>query len=127
MEESLFKESHSFEKRLEEAKKIINKYPDRIPVIVEVAKSSGFFRSENGDLKIDKKKYLVPKDITLGQFNHIVRKRIKLAEHEALITFAGEKCLPMISVPMGSIYAEHRDEDQFLYLTISKENTFGSF
>ena len=30
-----FVEKHSFEERLEESKKILEKYPERIPIIVE--------------------------------------------------------------------------------------------
>jgi len=28
---------------------------------------------------------------------------------------------------MGQVYSEHRDEDGFLYVTYSGENTFGRF
>lgn len=31
-----------------------------------------------------------------------------------------------ISASMGSIYAEHKDEDGFLYVAYSGENTFGT-
>ena len=45
------------EKRKAEAEKIRQKYDDRIPVIVE--------RAKNADIAdIDKKKYLVPGDLT---------------------------------------------------------------
>jgi GABA(A) receptor-associated protein len=45
------------EKRKAEAEKIRKKYDDRIPVIVE--------RAKNADIAdIDKKKYLVPGDLT---------------------------------------------------------------
>ena len=30
-----FKDKHSFEKRLEESRRILTKYPERVPVIVE--------------------------------------------------------------------------------------------
>ena len=33
--------------------------------------------------------------------------------------------LPPSSASMGSIYAEHKDEDGFLYVAYSGENTFG--
>lgn len=54
-----FKEEHGFEKRKAESEKIREKYPDRIPVIVEKVE-----RSDIDD--IDKKKYLVPSDLTVG-------------------------------------------------------------
>ena len=49
MENSQFKKSKSFNNRKSEATKILLKYPDRIPVIVEVAEN-------NPDLNLDKKK-----------------------------------------------------------------------
>ena len=33
--------------------------------------------------------------------------------------------VPHSSASMGSIYAEHKDEDGFLYVAYSGENTFG--
>jgi GABA(A) receptor-associated protein len=55
-----FKQDHSMEYRTAEANKIKSKYPDRVPVIVEKV---------NGSLvdDIDKRKYLVPNDITVAQ------------------------------------------------------------
>uniref|UniRef100_A0A674HKV1 Uncharacterized protein n=1 Tax=Taeniopygia guttata TaxID=59729 RepID=A0A674HKV1_TAEGU len=55
----LYKEEHPFEKRRCEGEKIRKKYPDRVPVIVEKAP-----KARIGDL--DKKKYLVPSDLTGG-------------------------------------------------------------
>jgi GABA(A) receptor-associated protein len=43
------------------------KYPDRIPVICEKALKSNLE-------DIDKKKYLVPSDLTVGQFVYVIRK-----------------------------------------------------
>ncbi|XP_056864776.1 autophagy-related protein 8e-like isoform X2 [Raphanus sativus] len=50
-ESSRFKLDNNFEKRLVEARRIVEKYPDRIPVIVEKAE-------KNVIPNIDKKKYL---------------------------------------------------------------------
>merc|ERR1711943_110299 len=69
---SKFREEFPLERRKAEAARMSEKYPDRIPVIVE--------KAAGGDLPdIDKKKYLVPTDLTVGQFVHVIRKRIKLA------------------------------------------------
>ena len=58
---SSFKIEHTLEKRKNESSRIRDKYPDRIPVIVE--------RANKSDMpEIDKKKYLVPGDLTVGQF-----------------------------------------------------------
>ncbi|KAI8973329.1 microtubial binding protein [Mycotypha africana] len=114
---SKFKDEHPFEKRKAEAERIRQKYPDRIPVICE--------KVEKSDIPtIDKKKYLVPADLTVGQFVYVIRKRIKLSPEKAIFIFVNE-ILPPTAALMSSIYEEHKDEDGFLYITYSGENTFG--
>nr|QAR18130.1 ATG8f3 [Nicotiana benthamiana] len=80
MAKSSFKQEHNLEKRRAEASRIREKYPDRIPVIVE--------KAEKSDIpNIDKKKYLVPADLTVGQFVYVIRKRIKLSAEKAIFIF----------------------------------------
>eukprot|EP00268_Persea_americana_P052743 TRINITY_DN5925_c4_g2_i5.p1 TRINITY_DN5925_c4_g2~~TRINITY_DN5925_c4_g2_i5.p1 ORF type:complete len:113 (+),score=22.41 TRINITY_DN5925_c4_g2_i5:753-1091(+) len=61
-------------------------------VIVEKAERSDI-------LNIDKKKYLVPADLTVGQFVYVIRKRIRLSAEKAIFIFVdnvlpptGAKC-----------------------------------
>ena len=45
-------------------------------------------RAANSDIPyIDKKKYLVPSDLTVAQFVYVVRKRVKLAPEKAIFIF----------------------------------------
>lgn len=112
-----FKDEHPLEKRKAEAGRIKEKYPDRIPVIVE--------KTDKSDIPlIDKKKYLVPSDLTVGQFVYVIRKRIKLSPEKAIFIFV-KNILPPTAALMSSIYEDHRDDDGFLYITYSGENTFG--
>jgi len=114
---SQFKTAHTFEKRVAEAQRIRSKYPDRIPVICE--------KAENSDIPdIDKKKYLVPSDLTVGQFVYVIRKRIKLKPEKAIFIFVGN-VLPNTAALMSQIYEEQADQDGFLYVTYSGESTFG--
>lgn len=66
---------------------------------------------------IDKKKYLVPADLTVGQFVYVIRKRIKLSPEKAIFIFVDE-VLPPTAALMSSIYEEHKDDDGFLYITL---------
>ena len=59
----------SFEKRLQNSRELTDKYPDRVPCIIE-----------SDDIKIDKKKYLIPSTLSLGQFITVIRKRVRLDE-----------------------------------------------
>ena len=107
------------EKRKSEAERIRAKYPDRVPVICEKAD-----RSDIPD--IDKKKYLVPADLTVGQFHYVIRKRIKLAPEKALFLFCSNSIPPNAAL-MSTVYEEQKDEDGFLYIQYSGESTFGHF
>jgi GABA(A) receptor-associated protein len=45
-------------------------------------------RADKTDIPdIDKKKYLVPADLTVGQFVYVIRKRIKLSPEKAIFIF----------------------------------------
>ena len=115
---SQFKLEHPLDKRQAEAERIREKYPDRIPVIVEKAAGSDI-------AEIDKKKYLVPSDLTVGQFVYVIRKRIKLSPEKAIFVFVNN-VLPPTAAVMYAVYEEQRDADGFLYITYSGENTFGA-
>jgi len=116
---SFYKKKYSFTIRSIESKRIMKKYPNRIPVICE--------RFANSDVAdIDKKKYLVPSDLTIGQFVFVIRKRIKLHPAKAIFLFIGEQCIiPPTSQLMSIVYDEHKDTDGYLYIRYSGENTFG--
>ncbi|CAG5094316.1 Oidioi.mRNA.OKI2018_I69.XSR.g13446.t2.cds [Oikopleura dioica] len=146
-----FKADHPLEQRMAESSKIRSKYPDRIPVIVQKVETSNIER-------IDKRKYLVPSDITAAQFMWIIRKRINLDAERAIFLFV-DKMVPQsrfvqssveqcdsdsdsqnsdscesqsgkvrvaFTWTMGELYQQHKDEDGFLYVAYSGENTFGS-
>lgn len=113
-----FKNKFPMEKRKEEALRIRKKYPDRIPVIVE--------KAPNADLPdIDKHKFLIPCDLTVGQFVYVIRKRIVLEPEKALFLFVGNT-LPPTAMLMAELYKNHVDEDSFLYIVYQSESCFGN-
>ena len=115
--ESGFRTKKSFEKRFDESMNVLTKYPDRIPIIVE----------RHHDCKldnIDKSKYLVPKDMTMGQFTYIIRKRISLDSSQSIFISVNGS-LSSSSDIISHIYENKKDEDGFLYITYTSENTFG--
>ena len=112
-----FRKRYSFKQRSDEAERIRVKYPDRVPVIVEKSKGS--------DVEdIDRRKFLVPDDLTAGQFLYILRKRIKLSQDKAMFMFVNNT-IPPTSTLMSQLYKEHKDADKFLYITYSGESCFG--
>ena len=68
-----FKDKHTYEERELEASRVRRKYPNRYPVIVEKIIGCDNISS------IDKIKFLVPGDLTVGQLI-CYRKRIKMEE-----------------------------------------------
>ena len=109
----LFKQQFGFTKRLNEANRVLEKYPDRIPIIVERNT-----RTYNSLPVVDKKKFLVPNDLTVGQFVYVIRKRIKLEPEKAIFLMIDNK-LPQTSMLISELYAQHKHEDNFLYIDYS--------
>ena len=114
-----FKKLNSLQDRFEESSRILQKYPERIPIICE----RSTFTTSDCPI-IDKNKYLVNIDLTVGQFIYVIRKRLKLPAEKALFLFING-FIPSSSQRLGDIYYLYKDQDGFLYITYSYENTFG--
>ena len=97
------------------SRRLMYKYPDRIPVIIE-----GIGNVQN----LDRTKYLVPKSLAVSEIIFIIRKNIKMDSNKAIFIFVNNTLVQMNST-MGDIYSMHRDSDGFLYIKYSCENTFG--
>lgn len=69
-------------------------------------------------------RYLVPRDMSVGQFIYILSGRLHLAPDKALFVFV-KNTLPQTSSLMESMYDSFKDEDGFLYMFYSSEKTFG--
>ena len=112
-----YKEIHPFERRKAEGEVIKKKYPERVPVIVEKS-------SKARVAQIDKTKYLVPSDLTVGQFYYLIRRRVNLRPEDALFFFVNN-VIPPTSATMRQLYEEHHEEDHFLYIAYSDESVYG--
>lgn len=115
-----YKITKTFEERLNESEEIVKKYPNRIPLIVEKLEN----KNDTIIPKIDKNKYLVPDDLTVGQLVYVVKKRIKLTPEKAIFIFCDNKLLNS-SLNMRQVYDTYRDKDGFVYIIYSGESTFG--
>jgi len=115
---SKFKNSYSLASRIAESQRIMAKYPDRIPIICEKNPAC------KDAPEIDKIKYLVQRDLTIGQFIYVIRKRIKIGPEKGLFLFVNQK-IPSSTQQISDTYNYERDSDGFLYFSYSIENTFG--
>nr|CCC91678.1 putative microtubule-associated protein 1A/1B, light chain 3 [Trypanosoma congolense IL3000] len=117
LKDSKYKMGHTFESRQADAAKVRERHPDRLPVICE--------KVHNSDIAdLDKCKFLVPSDLTVGQFVMVLRKRVQLEAESALFVYINDTVLPS-SAQMADIYTKYKDEDGFLYIKYSGEATFG--
>lgn len=113
-----FKMLYPFEKRKAEAERIIAKYPDKIPIILEKGRGINIPDVTNH-------KYLISKDITVGQYIFLIRKNIKLDHTQTLYVCVNNKALPNISETLGSLYKKYAEKDMYLYMSYNTELTYG--
>ena len=116
---SNFKQQHSFENRLKEANRIKESYPDKIPIICENSPSSKL-------PNINKTKYLVPLDMSIGQYLYVIRRQLKLPAEKSLILFINGS-IPSTNKRIYDYYKSYQDLDGFLYVQYGGENTFGAY
>lgn len=117
--EVTFKQQHSYRDRCDESSRILSKFPYRVPVVCEKHMSP-----HRHTPTLDKKKYLVPRELTMGQFVYVIRKRMKLPPEEAIFLCIGSTISPS-GAYIGNMYDQYGDVDGFLYITYTTENTFG--
>ena len=113
--------SHPVEKRINDARKANVKHPNKVPALV--------FKGSNHTPDISHHKYLLPMEMTMAEFLHVLRKYVKLESDQALFVFVegqdGHMILPKASSTIQEIYREHKSEDNFLKFTYTMESTFG--
>ena len=112
---SQFKEKHTFEERVKQSSNILTKYKDSIPVFIDFP---------NISKPIEKSKYVIPNGFTVGQLLTAIRMKMSLSPACALFVFIHNRLIPVTTV-VSTIYESNKDEDGFLYVCCSEENTFG--
>ena len=95
--------------------KLLKKYPDKVPVI--------FLAASNAP-SIDKRKFLIPRDLLISQLIYVVRKKITLSHEKALFFNIG-KFIPNANMLISEAYELYKEKNGILYITYSIENTFG--
>ena len=102
------------------ASDLLKEYKDRVPVLIE--------REVGSKLpELEKKKYMVPHNMTVGAFIVTIRHKLKLESHQSLfIITRDQNYTPNSSATMAEIYSKYRSDDKFLYFYYKSENAFGS-
>jgi GABA(A) receptor-associated protein len=113
-----FQQKYTYTERLYESSQIKKKYVNRIPIIIEKDIIAYNIPS------IDKSKYLAPTNMTLGEFMIILRKKLNVRPEETIF-FIIENTIQPTSHTIETIYNKFADDDGFLYIIYTSENTFG--
>ena len=116
---SRFKQDYVFESRTKESSRLLKKYPERIPVIIERSKNSIHLTI------IDKNKFLVPKELIISQLLWVIRKRMNIRREQAVFLLSDSGTIFNSTEHISSVYENNKNPDGFLYLEYSNENTFG--
>jgi len=118
-EQKSFKQRKPFANRKSEVNSIRAKFSSKIPIIVER------YHKEKNLPMLDKSKFLVPEEVTLGQFVTIVRNRMSLSPTQSFYLIINEKSMGAMSTSLREIYETDKDEDGFLYMTYASQEMFG--
>ena len=114
-----FKKINSLEVRKKMSSDLLSAHPGRVPIIISP-------KFENIDLQLDRQKFLVPDDLTMGKFIYQVRQEIKNLNSNQSLFFLVDNIIPPVHAPISLIYEKYKDPlDNFLYLEFTTENTFG--
>jgi len=107
---------HSIEQRCKDSRRVLNKYPEKIPCL--------FFKGTKETPDSKNHKFLLPKEMTISEFMMVARKYIKLDPSQAIFLFV-DNVLPRSTETIGETYLKHKSEDGYLKFTYSIESTFG--
>ena len=102
----------SYERRVAESQRLRHRYPSSVPVVVRC------------DF-IEKRQYIVPYSVTVGQFLHTLRQSVSMHASQALFLFVGNNTLVPSAATMLYVTDHHLEDDGFLLMTLEKEKVFG--
>lgn len=112
-------QNNSLEKRRMVSKRLLSTHPSCVPIIVGRAEL-------HTTPMITRNKIMCPSDVTFLYFITEVRKHIPaLRPGDGLYLFVSNGNMPKLSTLMSELYNKYKNDDGFLYVTFSCENTFG--
>ena len=114
-----YKKDHNLEERQKESNRILKEYINRMPVICECDPNSNL-------VSLKKTKYLVPSDMTVSQFQFLIRRNLDLTQESALYLITSKGIALIGEKTMMEVYNNHKDKtDNFLYIYYDCEITMG--
>lgn len=96
---------------------IRKRFPDRVPVVLRKHKQK------------TKEKFLAPENMSMREFNSVIRCRMHLPSEQALFIFIRSNTGSMLPAPHETLilyYEAYKQADGCLHMEYTGENTFGS-
>ncbi len=122
----MYRSEKKLSERVSESNRILARYPNYIPVIVETSEKE---IAKN----LTKNKYLVPYDVSVSHLMINIRKNLKVDSKKAIFIFCNNM-LVNGTESMNVLYERYRNSlkkndpenaDKFMYVVVNYENTFG--
>lgn len=108
-------QNQDFEERKRSSEIIMNKHSESIPIIVDC----------KSNIELNKKKYIVPKTLNVGQFISTIRKKINIDSSQSIFLLCNNTMISNNQMIIN-IYNKHHHADGFLYIILTLENVFGN-
>lgn len=114
-----FKEKKTFAQRVKDVQKVREKYPNKIPIIVER------FKKEKQLPLLSRSKFLVPDHVPVGYIITQIRRMLNLNPTQAVFLLVNQRSMASHSMTMLQLYNQEKDPDGFLYIVYASQETFG--
>ena len=116
-----YQKKHGFETRKNLSAKISEKYPDRIPVIVEI------HHLTNINVKLNHERFLIPASSTIMNFTQNLLKMLGTDNpHGTTFLFTEYNTIPLPQETFLELSEKYKNKDGFIYLKLCmEENAFG--
>ncbi|KAE8751955.1 hypothetical protein FOCC_FOCC001432 [Frankliniella occidentalis] len=114
-----FKEKKTFAQRVKDVQKVREKYPNKIPIIVER------FKKEKQLPLLSRSKFLVPDHVPVGYIITQIRRMLNLNPTQAVFLLVNQRSMASHSMSMFQLYNQEKDPDGFLYIVYASQETFG--
>jgi len=106
----------NLQSRLKKSRSILRRYPDKIPIIIN---------SNTPEIKLTSTNFIIPDNMTMLMFVCYIRKNITLNQNQSIYIFTEKNTLIPCSYSLNRVYNEYKNQDGYLYLTLTLEETFG--
>jgi len=114
-----FKQRRTFGSRVKDAQTVKEKYPDKIPMIIER------YAREKNLPTLEQTKFLIPAEFTMCDLVRCIRRRMNLHPNQSFFFLVNDRALVSNSATVSDVYEREKDDDGFLYVVYASQEMFG--